>query len=137
MSLISSEIKIDFSWSKHFVISDISRTPEVSGANTAYATQKNRATFQINKAKLYVPVVTLSINGNIIFLENLKQGFKRTISSKKNRSKTTTQPKKKKKIDYMIHPAFRNTNRLFALLFKNGSNDPKRDLFDKCCMLLV
>ena len=97
MSLISSEIKIDFSWSKHFVISDILRTPEVSGANTAYATQKNRATFQINKAKLYVPVVTLSINGNIIFLENLKQGFKRTISSKKNRSKTTTQPKKKKK----------------------------------------
>ena len=37
----------------------------------------------------------------------------------------------------MINPAFRNTNRLFALLFKNGSNDPKRDLFDKCCMLLV
>ena len=36
--------------------------------------------FQINSTKLYVPVVTLSINYTIKFLENLKQGFKRTIS---------------------------------------------------------
>ena len=37
------------------------------------------ATFQINNEKLYVPVVTLSINDNIISLENTKQGGKRTI----------------------------------------------------------
>ena len=30
--------------------------------------------------KLYVPVVTLSVNDNIKFLENIKQGFKKTIS---------------------------------------------------------
>ena len=30
--------------------------------------------------KLYVPAVTLSINNNIKFLENIKQGFKRTVS---------------------------------------------------------
>ena len=39
--------------------------------------------FQITSAKLYVPVVTFSINNNIHFfkfLENLKQGFKRTVS---------------------------------------------------------
>ena len=42
--------------------------------------QTTGATFQINNAKLYVPVVTLSINDNIKFLENIKQGFKRTIS---------------------------------------------------------
>ena len=34
------------------------------------------ATFQVNNAKLYVPVVTLSIT----FLENIKQGCKRTTS---------------------------------------------------------
>ena len=33
------------------------------------------ATFQINSTKLYVAVVTLSINDNIRFLENIKQGF--------------------------------------------------------------
>ena len=36
------------------------------------ATKPNSATFQINNVKLYVPVVTLSINYNIKFLENLK-----------------------------------------------------------------
>ena len=36
--------------------------------------------FIITNTKLYVPVFTLSIHGNIKFLENIKQGFKRTIS---------------------------------------------------------
>ena len=46
------------------------------------------ATFQINNAKLYVPVATLSINDNIKFLENIKQGFKRTISWNKYNNTT-------------------------------------------------
>ena len=40
------------------------------------ATQTTCATFQINDTKLYIPVVTLLINGNTKFLENVKQGFK-------------------------------------------------------------
>ena len=35
------------------------------------------ATFQINNAKFYVPVATLSRN-DIKLLENISQGFKRT-----------------------------------------------------------
>ena len=35
------------------------------------------------------------------------------------------------KIDNMINPIIRNTNTLFALLFKNGDNDPTRDSFNK------
>ena len=42
--------------------------------------QKTEATFQIHNVKLYVLVVMLSINNNIKLLENIKQGFKRTIS---------------------------------------------------------
>ena len=57
------------------------------------AIQTTRATFQINNAKLYVLVVTLSINDNIKFLENVLQGFKRTVSSNKYRSEITTQTK--------------------------------------------
>ena len=41
------------------------------------AIQPTCATFQINNAKLYVPVVTLSINDNIKFSENLNQGLKK------------------------------------------------------------
>ena len=40
------------------------------------ATTTNTATFQINNAKIYIPVVTLLINNNIKVLENIKQGFK-------------------------------------------------------------
>ena len=50
------------------------------------AIQITEATFQINNAKLYVPLVTLSINDNIKFLENIKQGIKRVISWNKYRS---------------------------------------------------
>ena len=50
------------------------------GDNPVAPIQTTRATFQINNAKLYFPVVTLSINDNIKFLENIKQGFKITIS---------------------------------------------------------
>ena len=39
------------------------------------ATERKGATFQKNNAKLYVPVITLSINDNITFLENTKQWF--------------------------------------------------------------
>ena len=49
--------------------------------------------FIITSTKLYVPVFTLSINGNIKFLENIKPGFKRTISWNNYRSEITAQPK--------------------------------------------
>ena len=45
---------------------------------------------QNNNIKLYVPVVNLCINDNNSFIENIKQGFKRTISWNKYRSETTT-----------------------------------------------
>ena len=38
--------------------------------------------FQINSTKLYLPVVTLSINHHIKFLEHIKEGSKRTASLK-------------------------------------------------------
>ena len=98
--------------------------------------QTTSATFQIDIAKLYVPLVTWSINDNIKFLENIKQGLKRTISWNKYRSKITTQPKNNN-LDCLIYLTFRNINRLFVLSFKNGNIDPTRDFFDKYYMPLV
>ena len=94
------------------------------------------ATFQINYAKLYVPVVTLSINDNINFLENIKQGFKRTTSWNKYRSEITTQAKNNN-LDYLTDPAFRNINKMFAHMFSNGNNGPTRYSFDEYYMPLV
>ena len=50
--------------------------------------------FVITTTKLYVPIVTLSINGNIKLLENIKQGYKRKLFWNKYRSEIITQPKK-------------------------------------------
>ena len=97
--------------------------------------QTTGATFQINNAKLYVPVVTLSINNNIKFLENRKEGFKRKISWNKYRSKITTQPKNNY-LDDLIHLIFRNINKLFVLLFKNDDDDPTRYYFEEYYMPL-
>ena len=83
------------------MISEISITPRIPGnpdANAPILTvaviQTNRGTFQQNNTKLYVPVVTLSVNDNIKFLENIKQGFKRTISWNKYRSEYSNATKK-------------------------------------------
>ena len=62
----------------------------------------------MNNTELYVPVATPSINDNIKFLENIKQGFKRTISLNKSKSEITIQPKNNN-FDYLIDPTFRNT----------------------------
>ena len=78
----------------------------------------------------------MSINENIKFLDNIKPGFKRKISWNKYRSEIATQSKSNN-LDYLIDPPFRKINRLFGLSFENGSNDPKRNSFDKYYMLLV
>ena len=78
------------------------------------AIQTIRAAFQINNAKLYVPVVTLSINDNIEFLENIKQEFKRRIFWDKYRSEIATQTENNN-FDYLLDPTFSNFNRLFVL----------------------
>ena len=53
--------------------------PELCRNNPVNKIQTTGATFQINNAKLYISVVTFSINDNIKFLENTKQRFKQRI----------------------------------------------------------
>ena len=77
--LINCEVKLDLSCSKECIIPEISITPRVTVLDVA-ALQITGAIFQINNAKCSVPVVNLSFNDDIKFLENLKKGFKRTIS---------------------------------------------------------
>ena len=84
--------------------------------------QTTSVAFQINNDKLYVLFVTLSINDKINFLENIKQGFKRTISWGKYRSEITTQ--RKNNFNYVIDLTFQNINRLLVLSLENGKDNP-------------
>ena len=70
------------------------------------------------------------INDNIKFLENVKEGFIRTISCNKYRSEITTQAKNNN-LDYLIDLTFKNIKRFFVLPFKNGNDDPTLNYFDK------
>ena len=136
LPLINCEIDLDFTWSKISLTSEISRTPKVVEDDPMDATQTEGATFKINKTKLYVPVVTFSINDNIKFLENVKQGYKRTVFWNKYWSEITALSKNNN-FDYMINPAFRNINRLFALSFKNPDNDLGREHYSKYYIPLI
>ena len=122
--MINCEIELDLTWSEAFLISQILRT-------TAVATNPNA-----KNAKLYVPVVTLSINNNIKFLESIKQGFKRTVSWNKYRSEVATQPKNNN-LEYMIDPKFGIINRLFVNSFKLGRNLVKRNNFNRYYLSLA
>ena len=133
---INCKIELDLRWTENCVISKISRTftavPNTDPVEYEVVTATTGATFQTSNAKLYVPVVTLSINDNIKFLENIKERFKRTSS----RNKITTRPKSNY-LDYLIDPTCRNINRLFVLSFKNGDDDPTSYSYDVLFILLV
>ena len=96
LPLINYEIELDLPWSKNCIISEISTIPRIPASPDSnppvqeVAARQTEATFQINNTKFYVSFVTLSINNNINFLENIKQGFKRTISWNRYRSEITT-----------------------------------------------
>ena len=94
MLLINCETELNLRGKRNCIITEISRTFRSVHPNTdpvvyEITTQTTGAIFQINNAKLYVPVVTLSINDNIKYLENIKQGPKRTISYNKYKSEIT------------------------------------------------
>ena len=120
LHLINCKIELDLTWSKDWMISEISRIAAVA-ANppdpVRAAVETTRTTFQTNSTKLYAHVASLSINDNIKVLENLKQGFKRTVSWDKYRYEITKQLRNKN-LDYMIDPTFTNINRLLVFSFK-------------------
>ena len=113
--LIDCEIELDLKWTKNCVL--IEGDDKITGT-----------TFAITSTKLYVPVVTLSINDDIKFLENIKEAFKRRTSWNKYRSEIIAQPKTNN-LDYLTDPTFRNNNRLFVRSFKNGEDDPSMNFF--------
>ena len=116
-----SGFAIDILWNRTWFIID--KRSCVKTEQNNYLTGIN---FAITCTELNVPVVTLFINDNTEFLEDIKQEFKTAITWNKYRSEITTQ-QKSNDLDYLIDLTFRNTNRLFVVSFKNGNDDPTSD----------
>ena len=73
MPLINCKVELSLNWIENCVL-----TPAATGAD-ANATGADGATFKITDAKLYVPVVTLSIEDNAKLAKQLNERFKRSV----------------------------------------------------------
>ena len=116
--LTNCELSLTLTWSKNCVLTskakrdaDLDADPGVAGINNP-----TNAVFKITDCKLYIPVVTLSAENDNKLLEQLKTGFKRTITWNKYRSEMSNQTKNYN-LNYLINPTFTNVNRLFVLSF--------------------
>ena len=73
MPLINCKAELPLNWIENYVLTTapIGTKADVTGADSA--------TFKITDGKLYVPVVTLSIEDNAKLAKQLNEGFKRSI----------------------------------------------------------
>ena len=116
--LISCEVSLELKWDKNCVITSLEQI-DIGGGNRDNAT--TGATLAISDCKLYVPAVTLSKDGEIKLLTNLKSGFKREIIWNKYRSQMTTEAVNNN-LNILIDPAFTNVTRLFVLAYQNADD---------------
>ena len=105
--LINCEVNLILTWSANCVI-----------VSTNVANQN--ATFAITDTKLYVPIVTLSIQDNAKLLQQLKSGFKRVIRWDKYLSKPELLAQNLN-LNHLVGPSFQGVNRLFVLEFENDT----------------
>ena len=96
MPLINCEVNLILTWSSTCVITNS------TGAGK----------FKITDTKLYVPAVTLSTQDNSKLLQQLKSGFKRTV---------TRIIIQNPNLNHLVEPSFKGVNRLFALGFENDA----------------
>ena len=99
MPLINCEVNLILTWSKDCVITNSS----------------GEGKFAITERKLYVPAVTLSTKDNEKLFQQLKLGFKKTISWNKYESSIKTFAQNRH-LNYLINPSFQGVNRLFCII---------------------
>ena len=116
MSLINCEVNLILTWSKDYFIS--STTGETK--------------FKITDTKLYVPVITLSIQVNAKLLQQLKSGFRRTINWNKYQSDSKTYAQNKY-LNHLVNPSFQGVNRhlYYLLKMKMTEHDIQLIIFQK------
>ena len=105
MPLINCEVHLILTWSKDCVITN----------------STGEGKFAITETKLYIPVVTLSTKDNEKLLQQLKSGFKKTISRNKYES-SIKKFAQNRYLNYLINPRFQGVNRPFALSFENEND---------------
>ena len=105
MPLINCKVKLSLSWNPNCILT----------------TLDGNSAFTITDAKLYVPIVTLSIEDNARLSKLLSEGFKRSIYWNKYKvipSKTYNQDQY---IRELLDVSFQGVKRLFVLAYNNDN----------------
>ena len=100
--LINCEVNLILTWSSNCVITNS------TGAGA----------FETTYTKLYIPVVTLSIQDNARLLKQLRSGFQRVINWNKYLAKPQLLAQNPN-LNHLVEPSFQGVNRLFVLEFEN------------------
>ena len=124
MSLINCKVELSLKWTENCVLTT--------------AANANKAIFEITDAKLYVPIVTLSIEDNTKLWKLLGEGFKRSIYWNKykvidNRAVDIAANNEEKYIRKLLDSSYQGVKRLFVLAFNNtaGNKQGSVDSFKK------
>ena len=112
MPLINCKIKLNLTWKKECVLS----------------TGASEAVFIINDTKLYVPVVTLSVEDNKDFIEQQNKGFQRSIYWKEYKTKEINEDADANVFKYInLDPSFQGVNKLFVMAYNKANGQPTRN----------
>ena len=122
MPLINCKVELSWKWIDNCVLT----TAEI-GVN-ADATGADSATLEVTDAKLYVPVVTLSVEGNVKLIKHLNKGFKRPVYWKKykiigNKVIEIAAANAEKDIRELLDSSYQGVKRLFVLAYDNTTGD--------------
>ena len=110
--LINCKIKLNLTWKKECVLS--------TGAGDAV--------FIINDTKMYVPVVTLSKEDNIDFIERQNKGFQRSIYWNEYKTKEINENADANVFKYVnLDPSFQGVNRLFVMAYNRANGQLTRN----------
>ena len=82
------------------------------------------STFVITDAKLYVPVVTLSIDDNTKLTNLLRKGFKRSVYWNKYKAIPNKIYNQNNYIRELLDSSYQGVKRLFILAYDNSGNNP-------------
>ena len=104
MALINCEVNLILAWSSTCIITN----------------SRGAGKFEIPDTKLYVPIITLSTQGNAKLLQQLKLGFKRIINWSKYLSKPELL-RQNPNLNHLVELSFQVVNRLSLLAFENDT----------------
>ena len=116
MPLINCKIHLKSNWTKNCVMSS------AAGITT----------IQITITKLYVPIVTLSIEDNVNLTKQLNEGFKRSVYWNEYKSKVETKNLDNNNVtSFPLDASFQGVSKLYVLAFNdatlaNGDDDANR-----------